>query len=226
MTYTFLIITLIIAIIEWIAVAKRWRKVEYITKPAVMVALLLWVVEIGGFNGLLLPFILGLIFSLAGDIFLILPKEQFIAGLLSFLLAHLAYLMGFNRPVPAFNLVTLILAVAIGLAGWQVYRRIAAGLEKSGKEKLKIPVLIYSLVISLMLLSALMTLARPDWQAGAALAAALGAMLFFISDLALAWNKFVAPLPGGRVVTMSTYHVGQMLILLGAAWQFLIKGSV
>jgi uncharacterized membrane protein YhhN len=47
-------------------------------------------------------------------------------------------------------------------------------------------------------------------------------LLFFISDTTLAYNKFVAPLPNGRVIVMITYHLGQILIVLGAALRFLI----
>ena len=46
-------------------------------------------------------------------------------------------------------------------------------------------------------------------------------MLFFISDTLLAWNRFVAPIRHQRVLIMSTYHLGQMGLALGAALQFL-----
>ena len=40
---------------------------------------------------------LGLLCSLVGDVCLMLPQDRFIAGLLSFLLAHLAYIAAFSR---------------------------------------------------------------------------------------------------------------------------------
>jgi len=221
MDYFFLWIALIIAIVEWIAVARNWRVVEYFAKPAVMVTLLVWLGQISGFRGYLIWFALGLAFSLAGDVFLMLPMERFIAGLLSFLLGHLAYLVGFNSTFPPINLPTLLLAILVAGTSLQIYRRIANSLKSSGNEHLRIPVLIYSIVISLMLLSALLTLVRQDWQPVQALAVSSGAMLFFLSDTLLAWNKFVAPLPNGRVLVMITYHMGQLLIALGAANHFL-----
>jgi hypothetical protein len=42
-----------------------------------------------------------------------------------------------------------------------------------------------------------------------------------VSDSFLAWNKFVAPLPYGRLRVIVSYHVGQVLIVLGAALHFL-----
>ena len=221
MTYEFLILALIIAILDWIAVTKKWKRIEYFAKPATMLALLAWVGINGGFRGPMLWFALGLLFSLGGDVFLMLPREQFIPGLVSFLIGHVCYLIGFNSTGVIFNAATLLLLIVVLFTGYQVYRRIAAGLHASGKDKLKMPVLIYSIVISLMLYSALTTLIRTDWRIFAALFASTGALLFFISDTTLAFNKFVSPLPNARVITMITYHLGQILIALGAATRFL-----
>lgn len=212
---------LVIALLDWVAVARQWKILEYFAKPGVMVALLLWLWSVGGFSGLLLWFALGLFFSMWGDIFLMLPREQFIAGLVSFLLGHLAYLVGFNQPLPPLNLPGLFMAIMVGLTASRLVRAIVGGLQRSGNASLRLPVLAYSAVISLMLLSALLTLVRPDWDSGDALLASAGAMLFFISDSILAWNKFVTPLPNGRLVVIITYHLGQALIALGAARHFL-----
>jgi uncharacterized membrane protein YhhN len=202
-------------------VSRSWKKLEYIAKPGVMIALLAWLWQMSGFGSGLLPFAIGLLFSLIGDVFLMLPREQFIAGLISFLLAHIAYLIGFSSGPEPFNLATLILATLIAATAWQIYRRIRAGLSASGHQALQIPVLVYSLVISLMLLSALGTLTRPQWQTGAALVASAGGLLFYASDSLLAWNKFVAPLSYGRLRVIVSYHIGQALIVLGAALHFL-----
>ena len=223
MTYLFLIIALVIAILDWLAVAYRWNKLEYFAKPGVMVALLVWLYQIGGLAGHLLWFGAGLLFSMAGDIFLMLPREQFIAGLVAFLIAHLAYLVGFNATLPPVTLASLLPALFVGFAGGQIYKRIAAGLEAKGEKQLKTPVFLYSAVISLMLLSALLTLVRGEgqWLTGPAILVSAGALLFFLSDSFLAWNKFVAPLPFGRLRVIVTYHLGQALIVLGAALNFI-----
>src|SRR5690606_41962032 len=41
--------------------------------------------------------VLGLLFSLAGDVFLMLPRDRFVAGLVSFLIAHLFYIAAFAQ---------------------------------------------------------------------------------------------------------------------------------
>jgi uncharacterized membrane protein YhhN len=221
MSFTFIWIALIIAVLDWIAVAKKWKPLEYIAKPAVMIALLVWVWQAGGFKGHMVWFALGLVFSLFGDIFLMLPQEQFIAGLISFLLAHIAYLIGFLATIPPLNIVSLILAVLVGITAARIYRTIAASLVASGDQALRPPVLIYTVVISSMLWSALMTLVGREWLAIQALLAAGGALLFFLSDTFLAWNKFVSPIRHGNLLVIITYHLGQVMIILGAGLHYI-----
>ncbi|MCC7130681.1 MAG: lysoplasmalogenase [Anaerolineae bacterium] len=210
-----------IAVIDWVAVWKSWRKLEYFAKPAVMLALLGWIAAFGGFRGPMLWIVLGVIFSLAGDVFLVLPRERFILGLVAFLLAHVFYLVGFSVYGPLSNAPVAILAVIILITSSRLYLRLSEGLQRSGLEKLRTPVLIYSIVISLMLLSALATLVRPDWRFSAAALSAVGGLLFYVSDALLAWNRFLAPLPRSRVVSMMAYHLGQFGIVLGASIQFI-----
>ena len=221
MNFLFLWIALLVALLDWIAVAMKWKNLEYFAKPGVMLVLLAWMWQSGAIAGQATWFATGLFFSMAGDIFLMLPAEQFIAGLLAFLLAHLAYLVGFNATPPPLNLASLIPAVLLGLVTGQVYRGIAAGLLASKQDKLRLPVLIYSGAISLMLLSALLTLVRDEWNAGPAFLVSAGALLFFLSDTFLAWNKFVTPLTYGKLRVIITYHLGQILIVIGAMVHFL-----
>ncbi len=221
MSYLLIGVALIVAITDWVAVATRRKTLEYFAKPGVMLVLLVWLWQASGFSGSLIWFGLGLVFSMAGDIFLMLPRERFIAGLVAFLLAHVAYIIGFNQTPTAFNLAGFVLAVLVALVFLRVYRRIAVGLDSSGQPALKTPVLVYSLVISVMLLSALLTLAANTWQAGAAILVSAGALLFFLSDTLLASNKFVTPIRWGRLAVIITYHLGQILITVGAAWHYL-----
>ncbi len=221
MPVTFLVIALIIAVIDWIAIARGWRKVEYFAKPGVMIALLAWMWQIGGFQGRLAWFSTGLLLSMVGDILLMLPRERFIPGLVFFLLAHVAYLLGFNTAPPPLTVAGLILVILVVITSGQVGRRILAGLARAGQHKLKIPIIIYAAVISLMLISALVTLTRREWAILPAFLASGGALLFYLSDTFLAWNRFVDPLPYGRLRVMVSYHLGQALIVLGAALRFL-----
>jgi len=218
-----LIVTLVIAIVDWIAVTKGWQRVEYITKPLTMVALFLMLAVVGIFRTLPLIFFgVGILFSLAGDVFLMFSDRWFIPGLIAFLLAHVAYIAGFNIPLPNVSMMwTLLVAVVLAISAARLLRRIVAGLAASGKNKLILPVLVYGVVITLMLLSAILTLFRADWPSPlAAGLAAFGAMLFFFSDVILAWNKFVAPVKNGRLMNMICYHLGQIALITGVLIQF------
>lgn len=221
MSYTLVWVSLIVAAADWAAVATQRKWLEFIAKPGVMLLLLAWLYQVSGFSGPLLWFALGLAFSLAGDIFLMLPREQFIAGLISFLLAHICYIVGFlETPVPL-NFPGAVIAIIIALVFLRIYRRIAAGLDASGNSRLKLPVLIYSLVISVMLFLALRTLTGSYWDTQSALLVSAGALLFFLSDTLLAWNKFVYPLRQGRFISIIPYHLGQIMLTVGAVLHYL-----
>jgi uncharacterized membrane protein YhhN len=217
-----LIIVLVVAVVDWIAVAKGWKKAEYVAKPWTMAALFLIMALVGRFGSLPLIFFgVGILFSLAGDVFLMFSDRWFIPGLVSFLLAHVAYIIGFNLPLPSVSptwalLVALVLAFSVA----RLLRQIVAGLSAKGERKLIAPVIVYGVVITLMLLSAMLTLFRSDWPSAAAAGlVSIGAMLFFFSDVILAWNKFVAPIKNGRLMNMITYHLGQIALIAGVLIQ-------
>ena len=69
-------------------------------------------------------------------------------------------------------------------------------------------VVFYAAVISFMVVTSWGT---AQWMA------AVGASLFAISDWVLGYQRFVGPLPGGRVSVHVPYHVGQALLILGLA---------
>jgi uncharacterized membrane protein YhhN len=223
MSYYPLIIVLILAILDWIAAEKKWKPIEYVAKPGTMLALLWWIGQSVGWGGSMLWFTLGAVFCLAGDVFLMLPKDMFIFGLLAFLVGHVFYVVGLNNVAPFINLWggVLIILLAIYL-GW-LYPRLVKGLNAKGKGGLKIPVLIYSLVISLMVYSALMTWNRPGWSTIPAILVSGGAVLFYSSDSMLAWDRFIRPLSHARLRVMVTYHLGQIGIILGAVLHVVLK---
>ena len=113
------------------------------------------------------------------------------------------------------------MALSLGILAARVYRDIAFGLDAGGQSRLRKPVLAYTLIITVMALSALNTLFRVDWAPAAAGWVALGAVLFFVSDIILAYNRFVRPFRNGRLWNMAAYHLGQMALAWGAWLQWL-----
>jgi uncharacterized membrane protein YhhN len=223
MSFVLIGISLVLAVLNWIAVARKWLNIVYISKPTVILALISWLILNGGFQDWTIFFIIGLVLSLAGDIFLMLPNEQFIAGLISFLLAHIAYILGFSSVKYVFSIPGLILLILVGLVAFEVFRRLLSAIKTRGQRNLQIPVLIYTFVIGLMLVSALLTLVSPnnEWQSFPSLLVSFGAILFFISDTLLAWHKFVTPIKFRDLLVIITYHLAQITITLGAGLNFL-----
>jgi uncharacterized membrane protein YhhN len=188
-----------------------------------MLALLWWIGSSVGLGGSMIWYTLGVVFCLAGDIFLMVPRDMFLFGLVAFLVGHISYLVGFNDLGPYVNLWGAILILVLGIYVWWLFPKLAAGLMSKGKIKLKIPVLIYSLVISLMVYSACMTWTRQGWPLYSALAVSVGAIFFYASDSILAWDRFVTPIAHARLKTMITYHLGQFGIVLGAILHLTLK---
>ena len=209
------------AALEALALWKNWHQLEYIAKPVVMLVLFTWLWTSVGLNGASLWFGLGILLSLAGDVLLMISLDRlFLAGLVAFLLAHIAYVIGFNIPLPVFSLWGIVLAVMIGLGGTRVIRRILSLLVVKGQANMQTPIIVYSAVISLMLLSAMMKLSDITWDAGASVLVSVGAFLFYISDIILAWNKFVSPIQHGRIYNIASYHLGQIALIAGVIVQF------
>ena len=149
--------------------------------------------------------IVGLIFSLIGDIFLMLPKDRFVAGLVSFLLAHISYLIAFAGD--AQNVMTPWLAVPFLLYALAFYVYMAPDLGRR-----RIPVLIYTIVISSMAWAAWDRWLRLGGTGS--LLAAIGAAAFLISDSSLAYNRFHKEHHWGQLLTLSSYYLAQTLIAL------------
>jgi uncharacterized membrane protein YhhN len=222
----FLIILFLTALLDWLAVARGWTVVEFVAKPAVVLLLLGWLIVTGLTSLPLICFALGIFFSLLGDVSLLFSSARsssrwFMAGLGAFLLAHVAYIVGFNIPLmdaPLFWSIAIALLLAFAAA--RILQRLTTALYQKGLNSMARPVAFYGGIITLMLLSAFLALYSPRWPTLNSSLVALGAMLFYFSDIILAWNKFVTPIQNGRVINMVLYHLGQIALIGGVILQF------
>ena len=191
-----------------VAVWLDLRRLEYFCKPLVMVALISVALLLHPHHEAQRWFwVVALALGLASDVFLMLPQDLFLAGLVAALLEHLVYIAGFRfggfAIIGAFTgLVMCAVAAALLLP------RILRALVVSGMQKLGGPVIAYVVVISLMTVSA---------TGSGSLVAAAGGVLFFASDALLAWYRFIAPFGWGRPVNIATYQAGQALLVLSLA---------
>jgi uncharacterized membrane protein YhhN len=192
------------AVVDWWAVARSNTRVEYVAKPLTMAALVVVAATLTPAE----PdrqwlFVAAGVLSLAGDVFLMLPRDRFVPGLVSFLLAHVCYIVGLLQvpvTVPGAALGAAVVAVAIATIGVRVLRAVGAGEQRV----LLAPVSVYLVVISAMVVAAFAT--------GPLLAAA-GALVFYTSDSLIAEHRFVQPRPWAPVAIMVTYHLGQAALV-------------
>lgn len=177
----------------------------YVAKPAVMLAIIAIAAReprpiSTRYRALI---VIGLAWSLAGDILLMVPQDLFVAGLLAFLVAHLCYIVAFART--GGGLRDPVAAVAVSAIAGTMLAILWPGLGA-----LRIPVVVYVTVIATMAWQAIARwrhLRSPD-----AAGAALGAALFLASDSALALRKFRGEFAGATFVILGTYWVAQYLI--------------
>lgn len=216
-----LLLALTFAVLEALAVSKNLRNLEFIAKPAVMICLFIWLFVRTGLQGNMLWFGLGILFSLLGDVLMLFPQDRmFIAGVVAFLFTHLFYLLGFQDQLLNPTGWSFILLFFILLNGVRLLRRITGSLRARGDHGLVMPVTVYGLVISLMLYAAMSTIFDPAWETSAAFYVSTGAFLFWISDLLLAWDKFVSPMKDRRVTSILAYHLGQIGLIAGVISHF------
>jgi uncharacterized membrane protein YhhN len=209
MTLT-IIFSLLTALSAALTIAAKYleiKRLEYVFKPLTMV----WIILIALLNED--PFstryqvliLLGLLASLAGDVFLMLPDPaKFLYGLVSFLIAHLFYITAFTvegGKAPIGYIVPFALYGAVMLRALWPYLG-----------SMKRPVMVYVGVILIM-----------AWQAAnrwidarldGSLLSMVGAYLFVMSDSVLAVERFRGSWRSASFWVLSTYFVAQWLIAL------------
>jgi uncharacterized membrane protein YhhN len=217
MVWSWLILTLLGAVLDWTALLRRWTRVLYFIKPAPIVFLMIWVWQISGLKNELVWFEAALFFSLIGDVALLFPKRFFVGGVAAFGLAHISYVIGFNQHYPPWGLEILVLLFVVGIIAFLFYKRLRSKMARTAAARRKRGLIIgYGLMLCSMAFSALLTILRPDWPRPAAFWAGLGGALFFTSDSLLVYSRFALPFSHDRVWVHVTYHLAQIALVLGA----------
>jgi uncharacterized membrane protein YhhN len=199
-----LAVALVAAAIDWIAVRNEHRPVEYVFKPLTLVALTATALALDPQDPAVRAwFVVALVLSLAGDVLLMLPGDLFVPGLGSFLLAHVAYVVGLV--IAGLDPLGVLVGLAlVSIAFVLVGTRLVRGIRRN-EPAMAAPVVAYMGVISAMVVCAVGT------GHGVAIA---GASLFYISDALIGWGRFVRSCHGGRLAVMVSYHLGQVLLVL------------
>jgi uncharacterized membrane protein YhhN len=153
--------------------------------------------------------VIGLLWSTLGDVFLMLPGDFFLPGLLSFLVAHMAYLVAFSRRERLLaRMMPFAAYAAIAVA-------VLAYLWPGIPAPMRIPVVIYVAALGAMAAqaAAIWTIRRDRLSA----LAAVGGALFMLSDSLIAFNRFGEPFDASRWLVLTTYWMAQWLIARSVA---------
>jgi len=190
-----------------------WNSVHLWVKPLIMITLItLYLKEGGAVNK---TFVAALFFCWTGDVILLFDEfnlQFFVTGLGSFLVAHLLFIFSYRHfrlaGISMVGTQRVRLSFPIVLAGsgllMVLYPRLG---------DLKIPVTVYALVLTLMVLQSIFRFGRTSTQSFWLVFS--GAVLFMISDSLLAINKFYQPIRYADFWVMTTYLAAVYLIVVG-----------
>lgn len=206
-------------VLESLAVLLSLGWLELATKPFIMMVLgAYYITSLKEQNSSLSkPVLIAILFSFLGDVALLFQKFDslyFMVGLGFFLLAHIGYILGYDQHknsqagTPLLGVQKFRFAFPIILAGTGLITILYSHLGD-----LRIPVIIYSLVLIIMVLKALFRFGYTDtrsfWMVF------VGAFLFMVSDSLIAITKFLSGFDLAGFAIMSTYMVAQFLIIEG-----------
>ncbi len=200
---------------EILGLANDWQSVHTIAKPLIMISLLSYYTSRATKRSFI--FIGALIFCWTGDMFLLFQSGGelfFMGGLVAFLIGHLLYILAYrehqiqNKGNELMPTQKVRFSFPIVLAGTGLIIILLPSLGA-----LRIPVIIYAIVLMVMVMTALFRFGRTSsvsfWMVFT------GAALFMTSDSLLAINKFFAPFRFSGILIMITYISAQYLIIEG-----------
>lgn len=191
-----------------IAIVFAAPVIYLVAKPLLMITLLAYFLSASkGYPKWRIFLVIALVFSWAGDVFLMLD-DMFIAGLASFLVAHVFYIITYQKTGAAQGKTRPGVLAGFAFVGaaliWILY---------PGLGGMLIPVVIYALVLLTMGVQAHKR--RGATAKTSFMLVAAGAILFVVSDSLLAINRFAFEVPAERLLVMSTYIAAQFMIVQG-----------
>lgn len=207
----------IIAVAEIIALTFEIDILHQIAKPLLMISLLIyfWDKSDNRKSEKWVSFVtLALVFSWIGDIMLLFISKHFMfffAGLSSFLIAHLVFILAYKKATYKDKLNFKWSFFPFVILG---YILLMAYLTLPYVDSvIQVPLVVYGIALCLMILVAWYRKGETTDESFQLVV--LGAALFIISDSILAINRFSHTIPFAGVAIMSTYIIAQWLIVNG-----------
>ena len=201
----FLAIAAVLAVADWVAIVRGDHRLEYVAKPGATLALAACAATLdAAHTDTQVLFVIALLASTAGDVFLMLPGDRFVPGLGSFLVAQILYAVGFLL-AGGDGVDYVIGAVVVGIVVVPLAVRFVTALRAASRSALVAPLVAYMGAISVMLVTAIGS-GNPY--------AIVGALLFTASDALIAETRFVKQRPGAGLAIMVTYYLAQAGLVL------------
>lgn len=173
-------------------------------KPAASMLFVLAALALGGLeSGYGRAIITGLALCAGGDVLLLSRDEKaFLVGVAAFASGHVAYIAAFILAGPAAGPALIAAALVTGTGAWRILRWLAPHLGK-----FRIPAFAYLAIISAMVVAAV----AASIGTGQARIAA-GAVLFFVSDISVARDRFIKEDFANRLWGLPLYYSAQLLL--------------
>lgn len=186
------------------------RALQTLVKPLAAIGFLILALKFGALESIYGRYVFaGLTACAIGDVCLLSRKSKtiFRLGMLAFAFGHISYILAAGHIIrPDLSLLTFTFTTVLGLGfGFTVF----LSLKKDLPKDMVWPVGVYTFIISLMLVRAFQT----D-MVGLHLFMVVGAILFAISDVFVARDRFVAPSPKNAWVITPLYFGAQALFAL------------
>lgn len=203
---TFLALALALSAVDWFAVVRRNKVLEYACKPGAALGFLAATIALDPVSDAARLWLsIALVFCVLGDVFLMLPRDAFVPGLGSFAVAQVLLAVSFALQDPTASRLVVALVIVVP-AVVVLARRFIGALGRSGHRNLILPIVVYMVVISSMVTAAI--------SGGTAIGVA-GAVLFLISDSLIAEERFVASRRWQPVTIIITYHLALTGLVVG-----------
>ncbi len=219
LTYLFSIPYFILAFLVISVKLLEMPGLENITKPLLLIVLMVWYIVDNRLNGKMLNllFVFALFFSLMGDVFLMPLIDNFILGLVFFLLSHLFYIAVFLKGNYHLIWKSLKQSALYGLLVIAIYISLLLFLMPAVIELnslvLLIAVPVYATVLMLMVLATIVYSKIHNHQFGQFVM--IGGLLFLASDGILAINKFAEAIDNSAIWVMGSYVLAQWMLVYG-----------
>lgn len=215
------ILYFIASLVEIIGELLEKYSIIFYSKIVLMPILMLWAFTTVKHKKSIVFLLLGLFFSWLGDIFLMLKTQQegeqikqfFIYGLAAFLIAHVNYIIGFIKQANESTEIGHVTAKPFLVLPFIVFVIGLLSYLGNSIQAVKIPVYLYSVVISCMAIAALNRKTFANTTSFYLIF--IGSLFFIFSDSCIAISNFKQPFLGSRVIIMSTYIIAQYLITKG-----------